>query len=66
MNDYIEKALHFRNLAEEARMNAARPKIPQAKELFVKLASNYDSLADTLEHIAKIMISNETGAERGR
>lgn len=53
MNDVLERALHLRNLAEEARAKAASLKSQEAREILRKLAFDYDKAAETLEFAAK-------------
>ena len=52
--DKIQRALHYRNLAEEARIKALALKSQGAQIVLEKLAADYDTLAESLERAAKL------------
>jgi hypothetical protein len=47
------KAEKYRKLAAEMRAEAERVTIPQAKQVLLKIAEDYESLADTLDTNAR-------------
>ena len=47
------KAQKYRKLATEMRAEAERVTIPQAKQVLLKIAEDYESLADTLDANAR-------------
>jgi hypothetical protein len=47
------KAAHYRKLAAEARAEAERVTIPQAKQVLLDVAYSYERLADTLDANAR-------------
>jgi len=55
VNDVIEQALRYRNLAEGVRINAASLQTEEARKISRKLAFDYDNLAETLEQAAQLM-----------
>lgn len=47
------RALRYRNLAEEIRIRAAAATSDQTRELFLKLAQDYDAMAKSIEDVDK-------------
>ena len=58
MKEDLERATHFRKLAEEVRAKVASLKSPEAREIFGRLASDYDRLAESLEQVARPLKAN--------
>lgn len=45
----VARALHFRNLAEEIRIRASLATSDQTRQMFLKLAEDYDAMAKMIE-----------------
>ncbi len=51
------KAERYRKLAAEARAEAERVTIPQAKQVLLDIVYSYERLADTLRNGARVILS---------
>ncbi|MBI3678089.1 MAG: hypothetical protein HY243_15885 [Proteobacteria bacterium] len=54
-SNHAQRAQHYRNRAEEMRVIATTMKDPGAREAILRLASSYDSMADSLHAISAII-----------
>ncbi|HEX5280096.1 MAG TPA: hypothetical protein VFW28_08450 [Micropepsaceae bacterium] len=48
MND-VDRALRYRNLAEEIRMRAGHALTDQTRQIFLRVAQDYDTMAKSIE-----------------
>lgn len=53
MKNHLESAFRFRHHAEELRLIAENVVDPRSKETLLRLAEEYDRMAESREHIAK-------------
>jgi hypothetical protein len=53
LSDYLERALQFRNYAEELRTIAADGRTPTVRQTLLIIAGDYDQMAFSLETMSK-------------
>lgn len=63
--DYTYKPVYWRLRAEETRTIAANMTIVECRDMLLRMATDYDTLADTLEHALQTLLNND-GESPGR
>ena len=57
-DNYTERALRYRNYAEELRIIAAEGATPSGREALLLTAKEYDEMANSMDAIAKSKIAS--------